>query len=84
MAWIKSRESKINLILATIIVIASLIVLAHSALELAETERERGGRGYVTDEVWYVSAARNILIRVFGGEPRQDPGRYGVNNSLSI
>ncbi len=39
------------------------------ALELENTEINRHGKGYVSDEVWYVSSARNILIKVFGVTP---------------
>lgn len=41
------------------------------ASRLTEEELARGGKGYVTDEVWYVNAARNILVDVFGLVPKQ-------------
>jgi len=55
----------------TLILLAATYSFGKTAWSLHELEADRGGRGYVTDEVWYVSAARNILRRVFGVEPRQ-------------
>jgi predicted membrane-bound dolichyl-phosphate-mannose-protein mannosyltransferase len=36
------------------------------------------GRGYVTDEVWYVSSSRVILKKILGLNVKQDPGNYGA------
>jgi predicted membrane-bound dolichyl-phosphate-mannose-protein mannosyltransferase len=62
-----------------------LLVLAYAAhlyfglaLNLQELEKQRKGKGYVSDEVWYVPSARNILIKVFGITPRK-PGTIGAS-----
>lgn len=67
--------SVVPVLLVVVIVTYSYMSLAW---ELYKVEVERGGKGYVTDEVWYVSAARNILRRVFGVQPRQASGVPGV------
>jgi predicted membrane-bound dolichyl-phosphate-mannose-protein mannosyltransferase len=56
----------------------SLTVFYQSASDFTRLEIERGGRGYVSDEVWYVSSARNILYKIFHVEPRLSNGSYGA------
>jgi len=75
--------------------IALLAILAYAAYSYysyadayTASEIRGGGKGYVSDEVWYVDAARNLLRKVFGAEPRQVglPGAtvvYSSNISLS-
>ncbi len=49
-----------------------LTVLQATNLEVEEVSRfYMGAKGYVSDEVWYVDAARNILRKIFGLEPKQ-------------
>jgi Predicted membrane-bound dolichyl-phosphate-mannose-protein mannosyltransferase len=64
-------------LIIAILVLTSTYILVDTAWSLHQTEIERGGRGYVTDEVWYVSAARNIMIKILGLQPRQTD-TYGV------
>ncbi len=56
------------------ILIALVLYLFINSYILADTftktELERLGKGYVSDEVWYVSSARNILEKVFKLKPR--------------
>lgn len=66
-----------SFILAILIIGIATYLFYNNATRLYMCEMERGGRGYVTDEVWYVSSARNILLEVFGLEPRQING-YGA------
>ncbi|MET1160615.1 MAG: glycosyltransferase family 39 protein [Thermoprotei archaeon] len=78
--------SKISLL---IIALALTILFAYiyydQASRLYISEIERSGKGYVSDEVWYVSSARNILEKIFGFRPKM-PGSYGasiiVNKSI--
>lgn len=60
-----------------IVVIVAGYLLFSTASELYAIEMSRGGRGYVSDEVWYASSSRNILLEIFGLEPRQ-VGTYGA------
>ena len=57
--------------LVALITIAAifLYVEVHQALYLEELEARSGGKGYVSDEVWYVDSARNILEKIFGLRP---------------
>jgi len=61
-------------VLPYLILVAILVYSAYSYYALADSytqeELERGGKGYVSDEVWYVDAARNILRKIFGAAPR--------------
>ncbi|HDI02340.1 MAG TPA: glycosyl transferase [Ignisphaera sp.] len=58
--------------------------LHFEALEVAKMES--GAKGYVSDEVWYVNAARNILRKIFGLIPRMDIPRATLvyNNSIEV
>jgi len=49
-----------------------------TAYELYSVEMSRGGKGYVSDEVWYVSSARVILNKVFNIKPRLNNTYYGL------
>lgn len=71
------KESYINALLLLIIITSASYTLIYTAWDLYENEVDRGGRGYVTDEVWYVSAARNILVKLLGIQPKQVEA-YGV------
>ena len=60
-----------------IAIVATHVYLSYQQAQFFE-EREienmqNGAKGYVSDEVWYVDAARNILIKVFHVEPRISP-----------
>lgn len=66
-----------SILLAIVIIGISTYLFYSNASRLYMCEIDRGGRGYVTDEVWYVSSARNILLEVFGLEPKQNLG-YGA------
>jgi predicted membrane-bound dolichyl-phosphate-mannose-protein mannosyltransferase len=67
----------VKLLVAAIIVAVSCYYFWEHALELESLEAQRGGLGYVSDETWYVSASRVILLKVFHAEPRQ-VGLYGA------
>ncbi len=58
-----------NAVLLAIIVFACI---NYYLLAQAYTDEEvkRGGKGYVSDEVWYVSSARNLLYKIFNTKPR--------------
>lgn len=74
-----SSLHKHSAVLAIVVLaIVSATTLTHQAWSYVSIELERGGRGYVTDEVWYVSSARVILLKIFGVEPRQSPEDYGA------
>ncbi|MEM1741244.1 MAG: hypothetical protein QXW87_01770 [Desulfurococcaceae archaeon] len=49
-----------------------------TAYELYGVEMSRGGKGYVSDEVLYVSSARVILNKVFNIKPRLNNTYYGL------
>ncbi|ABN69981.1 glycosyl transferase, family 39 [Staphylothermus marinus F1] len=49
------------------------------ALKLTQMEIERHGKGYVSDEVWYVPSARNILRKTLGIIPSLPGGKYGAS-----
>jgi len=67
----------LRIVIAIVIAVVAAYSFASSALSLYEAEIKRNGRGYITDEIYYVSAARNILQKVFGAEPRFK-GEYSV------
>ncbi|MGC9011479.1 glycosyltransferase family 39 protein [Thermogladius sp.] len=59
------------------------VILALSAAQFyywdarfTDNELAVGGKGYVSDEVWYVASARNIMLKVFHLSPRE-VGGYG-------
>jgi len=77
-----SSTGRVERVITLIILAGILILHAYQyytlARELYDEEVERGGKGYVSDEVWYVSSARNILNKIFKVKPRIADGRYGV------
>jgi len=70
-----------------IIVIALLLGLMYFsytqymglASRLYDAEKEREGKGYVSDEVWYVSSARNILEKIHHIKPKISSDKYGAS-----
>jgi predicted membrane-bound dolichyl-phosphate-mannose-protein mannosyltransferase len=62
----------------TILFAISIYIYSSIALDLYKLEVMRGGGGYVTDEVWYVSASRVILVKVFKLEPKQPISVYNA------
>uniref|UniRef100_A0A7C4D816 Glycosyl transferase n=1 Tax=Staphylothermus marinus TaxID=2280 RepID=A0A7C4D816_STAMA len=80
----------IDKLLFTIVFVVILVFIAYQYYSLAEelysSELNRSGKGYVSDEVWYVNSARNILLKVFNVKPRIYDNLYGVsivyNNTL--
>lgn len=65
------------IILLIAILMYNGIVLYRSADSFTQSELRRNGKGYVSDEVWYVSAARNILVKIFHVKPR-NPLNYSA------
>ncbi len=60
----------VKLLILVVILAYALFSYYSLADTLTHQEIERGGKGYVSDEVWYVSSARNLLYKVFHVEPR--------------
>jgi len=50
-------------------IIALILALAFAGFSFKLATEVQGTIGYVTDETWYVSSARNILREVFGVQP---------------
>ncbi len=74
-----SKHKRVVFIAISAVLFAvSLYVYGSIALDLYKLEVARGGRGYVTDEVWYVSAARIILVKIFKVEPKQPVNIYNA------
>ncbi len=69
-----SMTSRLENIVFAIALIALIVIAFFYYYDLASTltreEITRNGKGYVSDEVWYVSSARNILIKVFHLTPK--------------
>jgi predicted membrane-bound dolichyl-phosphate-mannose-protein mannosyltransferase len=63
-------------IICVIVALVLTSTFAYASFSLAK--EIRGTQGYVADETWYVSSARNILREVFGAQPSYvDPeGRH--------
>lgn len=61
-----SPTSLIHLVLLGAILIYASYSLYMTSENFVSYELNRGGKGYVSDEVWYVSAARNMLSDLFG------------------
>jgi len=70
----------ISAILTLIIAVhAYLTVLQAINLENEEVSRFHiGAKGYVSDEVWYVDAARNILRKIFNLGPKQSGSTFNA------
>ncbi|MDK6029301.1 glycosyltransferase family 39 protein [Ignisphaera sp. 4213-co] len=63
-----------TIVLLIIIIATHVYLVAVQALDLENEEMKKfyiGAKGYVSDEVWYVDAARNILRKLFGLQPKQ-------------
>ncbi|MEM0026612.1 MAG: glycosyltransferase family 39 protein [Ignisphaera sp.] len=73
----KKQFDYITLVILLAIIAVHIYLAAVQALSFEKEELQRfylGAKGYVSDEVWYVDAARNILRAVFGLEPKQVGG----------
>jgi len=69
-------ESKFYLAILAVIVIVYTYLAYSMAYSFEQMELSRpGARGYVSDEVWYVNAARNIMRKIFSLAPRMDTPR---------
>jgi len=79
---IKRFRKLLPIILLVIILVYSGYELYRLADRFTEKELERHGKGYVSDEVWYVSSARNILLKTFHVEPR-NPLNYSATIILN-
>jgi len=75
---ISKHKRVVFIVILVALFAASLYVYSSIALDLYKLEVERGGGGYVTDEVWYVSAARVILVKIFKLEPKQPVNIYNA------
>jgi len=74
-----SRRVKIACIAIVLaLVIISLYIYLSNAYRFYELDITRRGRGYITDEVWYVSSSRVILLKIFKQEPRQPTNSYNA------
>ncbi len=67
-----------------IIIIAGILAFSYYqyyslADKLYKNEIKHKGKGYVSDEVWYVSSARNIMLKIFRLKPRITDNKYGVS-----
>jgi predicted membrane-bound dolichyl-phosphate-mannose-protein mannosyltransferase len=49
-----------------VLIVALFIYLSYSVASLPGSDGLPGGNGYISDEVWYVTSARNILHDFFG------------------
>ncbi|MCS7111366.1 MAG: glycosyltransferase family 39 protein [Ignisphaera sp.] len=65
-------EKILSPILLIVIILINVWLSASSALYLEQEESSRfpHAKGYVSDEVWYVNAARNILRNIFRLTPK--------------
>jgi len=70
----KSRVVEVALLL--LILAASTIQFLYWDQKFTDNELASNGKGYVSDEVWYVASARNILVKVLHLNPRE-VGYYG-------
>jgi len=84
-----TKSSLIYYIILIVILLVGVYLYAQQALYFEQEELSRfdqGAKGYVSDEVWYVDAARNLLRKVFGLTPRLERPRatlvYSSNDAL--
>ncbi len=71
MRWL--RVSRMALVALLIAIAINVALSTMQALHFEQQEVAKiaaGAKGYVSDEVWYVDAARNILRKIFGLMPR--------------
>ncbi len=87
------RWPKISRIALVALLIAVAINVALSTMQALHFEQQEiakiaaGAKGYVSDEVWYVDASRNILRKIFGLIPRMTIPRATLvypNDSLVV
>lgn len=69
---IRPRLVTLTVLLLIIIVATYLYYDLARFFEVKELERFPLTKGYISDEVWYVNSARNILRRIFDANPRMD------------
>jgi predicted membrane-bound dolichyl-phosphate-mannose-protein mannosyltransferase len=75
----RGKRGRVVLIaILVVLAVISLYTYTSSAYDLYNLEITRGGRGYVSDEVWYVSSSRIILKKVFKLEPKQPSSLYNA------
>ncbi len=70
-----TKSSLTYYIVLIVILLIGIYLYTQQALYFEREELSRfnqGAKGYVSDEVWYVNAARNILKSVFGLKPHLD------------
>ncbi len=75
----EKRNKIAMIVIITLIIVFTGFQYYSTALLLTKLEEERNGKGYVSDEVWYVSSARNILEKVFHIRPVLPSNRYGAS-----
>ncbi|MEM1644427.1 MAG: glycosyltransferase family 39 protein [Ignisphaera sp.] len=77
-----SKPSLNLLVIAVlIIIIAGAVYMYYSTAKNFENLELSGfpnNKGYVSDEVWYVNSARNILRKIFGLTPHMNPPRASI------
>lgn len=74
--WLKRKlEARDNIIVVASIVVLVLMMLYYVYAEymfidtITRDSLNKSIEGYISDEIWYVDASRNILYKVFGVEP---------------
>lgn len=72
------RDMLVDTVVAVLLLAFSIYVFTSQAEWFYTEEINRGGKGYVSDEVWYVGTARVILVRVFGVWPKPAYEWYGA------
>lgn len=72
------RDKLVDAVIIILLLAFSIYVFASQAEWFYTEEINRGGKGYVSDEVWYVGTARVILVRVFGLWPKPAYEWYGA------
>ncbi|MEM4020464.1 MAG: glycosyl transferase family 39 [Desulfurococcaceae archaeon] len=75
---IVKRIGNYNAIIALVLFVIAIIIYYNQAHSLFIAEITRGGKGYVSDEVWYVGSARVILYKLFRLEPKMHENEYSV------
>lgn len=76
---VMSRYNVIAYFLLILVLLFATYQYYSLALKLTQLEIERHGKGYVSDEVWYVPSARNILRKTLGIIPILPGGKYGAS-----
>ncbi|WP_440060216.1 glycosyltransferase family 39 protein [Thermogladius sp. 4427co] len=65
------KEKILEISLLLIILGLSLALFLYWDYALTQNELRYNGKGYVSDEVWYVASARNIILNIFHLQPRE-------------